>query len=309
MTSSTAVWPPPVGRNSRVALVSPSGPVRTADDISLAETNASELGWIPVATENAVKKIAYFAGSDIERAGDFNAALRDDSIDALWCIRGGYGAMRLLRDVDYDAFSRKPKALIGYSDITALHAAIAARCEVVSFHGPTARGKHSAFSLDSFTRAIIEQKDSCGSWADARTVRPGSVTGRIAGGNLSLVASLIGTPFQIDLTDAILVIEDINEAVYRVDRMMQQLLMSGSLDNCAAIAAGDFTLPSEDNDAVDRSVDEVFFEIADRLGISCISGLPFGHIDDQWTIPLGAQASLDAVKKTLNVITPNNGQI
>lgn len=306
MTSSTAVWPPAVTRNSRVALVSPSGPVRTVDDIAIAERNATDIGWIPVAAEHAAKRNAYFAGTDAERAADVNVALRDDSIDALWCIRGGYGAMRLLDDIDYSAFAKNPKALIGYSDITALHAAIAVHCEIVSFHGPTARGKHSRFSRDSFIRAIVEQTDSCGSWPEARTIRPGTVTGRMVGGNLSLVASLVGTAYQIDITDAILVIEDINEAVYRVDRMMNQLLMSGSLDNCPAIAAGDFTLPADDNDAADRSVDEVFFEIGERLGIPCIAGLPFGHIEDQWTIPLGAQARLDTSAKSLRVITPNN---
>ena len=306
--SSTAVWPPRLLQNSRVALVSPSGPVRASDDIANAEKNARDLGWIPVTAANAAKRTAYFAGTDMERAADVNTALKDDSVDALWCVRGGYGAMRILQDIEYDALSRRPRALIGYSDITALHAAIALRCEVVTFHGPTARGKHSAFSRDSFVRAIIEQTDPCGAWPAARTLKPGMATGRIAGGNLSLVASLVGTPFQIDMTDAILVIEDVNEAVYRIDRMMQQLLLSGSLDNCAGIAAGDFTLPADDDDSVDRSADDVFFEIAERLGIPCLAGLPVGHIDDQWTIPLGAAAVLNADRKNLNVITPNNGQ-
>ena len=308
MTSSTVAWPPPVLPDSRVALVSPSGPVRSQNDMADAERNARELGWNPVAAANAAKRTAYFAGSDLERSLDFNEALQNDSIDAVWCIRGGYGAMRILDALDYAAFLRKPKALIGYSDITAIHAAIAKHCEVVTFHGPTARGNHSEFSRKSFVRAIVQQEDCCGSWPDARTVQPGAVTARMAGGNLSLVASLVGTPFEIDLRDAILVIEDINEAVYRVDRMMQQLLMSGSLDNCAGIAAGDFTLPADDSDAVDRSVDDVFLEVSRRLGIPCLTALPFGHIEDQWTIPLGAMAALDADEKSLRVITPNNGQ-
>ncbi len=305
MKSSIAVWPAPVSVNSRVALVSPSGPVRSARDIGAAEQNARDIGWLPVATANAGKKSAYLAGADIDRASDLNSAFRDESIAALWCVRGGYGAMRILDQLDYDAFVRAPKALIGYSDITALHAAIASRCEVVSFHGPTARGKHSSFSRNSFVRAIIQHQNPCGAWPEARTIRAGTVRGRVAGGNLSLVASLIGTPYQIDLSDAILVIEDINEAVYRVDRMMHQLLLSGSLDKCAGIAAGDFTLPADDNDSADRSVDEVFSEIAERLGIPCLSGIPVGHIEDQWTVPLGADAELDTAEKRLDITTPN----
>jgi muramoyltetrapeptide carboxypeptidase len=279
--------------------------VRTKDDIALAEKNTREIGWLPVTAANAANKAAYFAGGDSERALDMNTAFRDDTIAALWCVRGGYGAMRILDELDFDAFVNKPKALIGYSDITAIHAAIASRCEVVSFHGPTARGKHSDFSRDSFIRAIVTQENSCGAWPTARKLRAGTVSGRLAGGNLSLVASLVGTDYQIDLTDSILVVEDVNEAVYRVDRMMHQLLLSGSLDNCAGIAAGDFTLPADDTDSVDRSTDDVFGEIAERLGIPCITGLPFGHIEDQWTIPLGAAAGLDTDAKRLDVITPN----
>lgn len=303
--STTAVWPAPVAANARIALVSPSGPIRSLDDIAASERNARELNWSPVVTANAAKKAAYLAGEDADRANDLNDAFRDDTIAALWCVRGGYGAMRILDQLDYDAFIKSPKALIGYSDITALHAAIASRCEVVSFHGPTARGTHSGFSRDSFVRAIVRQENSCGTWPAARTIRGGRVKGRIAGGNLSLVAALTGTPYQIDLSDAILVIEDVNEAVYRVDRMMHQLLLSGSLDNCAAIAAGDFTLPADDHDSLDRSVDEVFSEISERLGIPCISGIPVGHIEDQWTVPLGADAELDTEAKRLDIITPN----
>jgi len=306
MTGTAAVWPPPLTRGSRVALVSPSGPVRSPDDIARSEENARALGWIPVATANAGKKSGYFAGTDPERVEDLNAALRDETIDALWCIRGGYGAMRILSEIDYPALIRKPKALIGYSDITALHAALACRCELVSFHGPTARGNHSSFSRESFVRAVVHQTDSCGTWVPARTLTSGQANGKLAGGNLALVASLVGTPFEINLDGAILLVEDINEAVYRVDRMMQQLLLSGALDNCVAIAAGDFTLPADDTDATERPVDDVFSEISHRLGIPCIAGLPFGHVEDQWTIPLGAMANLDADAKSLNVLTPNN---
>lgn len=301
-----ADWPTPLISGSMVALVSPSGPVRTEGDLVNAERNALEMGWKSVRAANAKNKHGYFAGPDQERVLDLNTAICDDTIDALWCVRGGYGAMRLLRDVDYTSLARTPKPIIGYSDITALHAAIARNCEIVSFHGPTARGKLTEFSRESLRRAVVDQTDSCGEWTPARTVNSGVAAGRLSGGNLALVASLTGTGFELDLTDAILVIEDINEAVYRVDRMLHQLVLSGSLDNCAAIAAGDFTLPPDDTDSAERSVDDVLFEIATQLGIPCLSGIPVGHIEDQWTIPMGARATLDADAKTLNVLTPAN---
>ena len=293
----------PLSSGSRVALVAPSGILPDPAHIERAMDNARSLGWEPVLGANVSRLHGYLAGTDAERADDFNRALRDDSVDAVWCIRGGYGAMRILRDIDYPALKANPRPVIGFSDITAIHAALHRECGIVSFHGPTARGELSDFSRESLIRALVERVDPCGVARNARTVAPGKARGRLAGGNLALVASLIGTPWSVDFDGAILVLEDVDEAVYRVDRMMRQLLLAGALSRCAAIVAGDFRPPQGETAEQNRTIDDVFMEVADEAGIPCLAGAPFGHIHDQWTIPLGAQAMVDTDDRSLRIVS------
>ena len=292
----------PLSPGARVALVAPSGILTDAEHIERAMENARSLGWTPVLGENVSRLHGYLAGTDEERLADLNRALRDEDVDAIWCIRGGYGAMRLLPGIDYDALRSHPRPLIGFSDITALHAAIHRECGIVSFHGPTARGEMSDFSRSSFARALIEQTDPCGRVAGGRVLRSGKARGRLAGGNLALVTALIGTPWSVDFDGSILVLEDVDEAIYRVDRMMRQLLLAGALSRCAAIVAGDFRPPSGESSARNRALDDVLREVADEAGIPCLAGAPFGHIDDQWTLPLGASAVLDTDDLSLHVV-------
>ncbi len=292
--------PPLLGVGARVALISPSGPLRDVTELVRAESHARVFGWETVLGPHAMARDGYFAGADVLRAADLAAAIADPSIDGIWCLRGGYGAARLLPGLDLDAIAARPKALIGYSDITALHAAWH-RAGVMSFHGPTARGTLTRFSQSSLKRATIRGEDSAGDAPHATVIRDGTATGRLAGGNLALVASLCGTPWAIDFSDAIIVLEDINEATYRVDRMLTQLRQSGTLDGCVGIAFGHFTNCDTNTDDGARALDDVIREWADTLGVPALLGIPVGHIDEQWTLPLGAVASLDATRRTLRV--------
>jgi muramoyltetrapeptide carboxypeptidase len=292
----------PLGSGARVALVAPSGILRDPSHIERAGDNARSLGWEPVVGDNVSRLHGYLAGTDAERVADLNRAIRDESIDGIWCIRGGYGAMRLLRDIDYSALKSNPRPVIGFSDITAIHSAIHRECGIVSFHGPTARGDLSDFSRDSLTRAVVDQVDSCGVAPGGRVLRQGRARGRLAGGNLALVASLMGTPWSIDFDGAILVLEDIDEAVYRVDRMMRQLLLAGALSRCVAIVSGDFRPPQGESADENRLLDDVLAEVAEEARIPCLAGAPFGHIHDQWTLPLGAMAELDTDDLSLHVV-------
>jgi len=293
----------PLRDGSRVALVAPSGIIPDPAHVTKAEDNVRSLGWIPVTGRNVSRVHGYLAGTDDERIEDLNNAIRDDSIDAIWCIRGGYGAMRLLRDIDYSTLKSNPRPFIGFSDITAFHAAIWKECGIVSFHGPTARGDLTDFSRDSLIRAVVDQTSSCGIAPDARVLTSGKARGRLAGGNLALIASLMGTPWSVDFDGAILVLEDIDEAIYRVDRMMRQLVLAGALSRCVAIVAGDFRPPANETNEQNRFLDEVLGEAAEEAGIPCIAGAPFGHIQDQWTIPLGAIAELDTDSKSLEIVS------
>lgn len=287
---------------ARVALVAPSGPLRSTDELEAATQNARDFGWEPVIAPHALARRGYLAGTDEERGSDLNAALTDPAIDAVWCVRGGYGAMRILAMLDYDALRRRPKAIIGYSDATALHSAISTRAGLVTYHGPTARTSFTDFSRSSFSNALIDQSDSCGVAPGARTLRPGRATGRLVGGNLALLAALVGTPFAPDYSGAILVLEDVGETTYRIDRMLQQLLLSGALSALGGIAFGQFTEGTPAADANSCPLDELLAEVADRAGVPAMAGIPLGHVDDQWTIPLGAMAELDTLQRSLHVV-------
>lgn len=293
--------PPPLRTGARVALVAPAGPVRGQQDIDRAIASVRRMGWTPVLGDHVGKRDGYLAGSDAHRVADFNRFAADESIDAIWCVRGGYGAMRLLDAIDYDVWRRRPKTLIGYSDITALHAAIGRLADTVTYHGPTAREEMSAFSADSLARAVTLERDPCGAADAARTLTSGKAHGRLVGGNLALLAALCGTPYAPSLVNAILVVEDVGEAPYRIDRMLTQLRLCGAFEQVAAIAFGQFTEVPEDATNSHRSVDHVLQETADRLAVPCIAGIPMGHCSAQWTIPLGAMAELDADARTLRV--------
>jgi muramoyltetrapeptide carboxypeptidase len=296
---------PPLVPNARVALVAPAGPLKLPTDLDRAIANTRSMGWEPIVGENVSERESYFAGSDEERLGDLNRALRDDSIDGIWCVRGGYGAMRLLEGVDYDALRRRPKPVIGYSDITALHCAIAVQSDLASIHGPTARSKLTPFSERSLRAAVARTENSCGDAPEARTLVNGRARGRLVGGNLALLSALHGTPYQPVYDGAILVLEDVNEAPYRIERMLLQLRLSGDLRTLAGIAFGSFTNTGEKKDeglGGTRSLVDVLAEAARFAGVPTISGIPLGHINDQWSIPLGMIGELDADEKRLTVL-------
>jgi muramoyltetrapeptide carboxypeptidase len=291
---------------ARVALVAPAGPLQKPEELPRAQENARTLGWKPVVGAHANERKGYLAGHDRHRLNDINRAIRDPKVDAIWILRGGYGLMRILAGIDYDALSRMPKAIIGYSDVTALHAAVQRKCRLITYHGPTAREVLTDFSRDSLERAVMRHADSCGAAPKAREIDAGEAEGRLVGGNLSLLSSLCGTPFMPDLTDGILILEDVNEPVYRIDRMLQQLKLAGVLNGCRAIVFGDCTSCPEEAGGAEAGAgqfDAVLRELAHALGVPCVAGIPVGHIAEQWTIPLGAMATLDTATRTLAVMS------
>ena len=291
----------PLEPGAHVALIAPAGPLQKPEDLPRAQENTRLLGWEPIVGSHATDRAGYLAGNDRDRLNDINRALRDPKIDAIWCLRGGYGVMRILAGIDYDALSRTPKAILGYSDVTALHAAVQRKCRLVTYHAPTAREAMTDLSRDSLRRAVVEKTDSCGVAPNAREINAGAAEGRLVGGNLAVLSALCGTSFAADLSDGILILEDINEPVYRIDRMLQQLKLAGAFNGCRAIAFGECVSCPEDAGGGGRRFDEVLGEIAHSLGVPCLAGIPVGHIAEQWTIPLGATATLDTAKRAITV--------
>ena len=301
-SSETIRHPAPLTSGARVALVAPAGPLRDSSELERAIENARSLGWEPVPSKHVLARRRYLAGSDAERADDLNRAFRDAHIDGVWCVRGGYGAMRLLDRLDYDALSRHSKALLGYSDVSSLHAAVRARCRLVTYHAPTARSDLTPFTRASLTRAVQGEGEPCGHAPNAKTLRGGIARGPLIGGNLAVLTALVGTPYALDTTDAILVLEDVKESVYRIDRLLHQLRMSGAIGRVRGLIFGSFTERPDEDDNDDDALDAVMAEATEWIEGPVLSGVPIGHLDDQWTFPLGAMAELDADAKTLRTV-------
>jgi muramoyltetrapeptide carboxypeptidase len=295
---SALVRPPRLAAGARVALVAPAGPLAGPEDIDRAIANVRAFGWEAVVGAHALDRTGYFAGTDDHRWRDLASALADPAIDAIWCLRGGYGAMRLLPRLDLAALSARPRPLIGFSDITALHAAWQ-RAGVVSYHGPVAREVLPPLSVQSLAAALAGAGQPAGVAPEASTVRSGSATGRLAGGNLALIGALAGTPWAVSFDGALAVFEDVGEATYRVDRLLTQLRLAGAFHGCRGVVFGHFT-ERRDDDA-SRALADVLAEFADALAVPTILGAPVGHLQAQWTLPLGAVATLDADARTLHV--------
>jgi muramoyltetrapeptide carboxypeptidase len=317
MRSKAPIRPPRLARGSRVALVAPAGPLLERDDLTRAEALCRALGYEPLLGPNTAQRYGYFAGTDEQRLADLNDALRDPDVGAIWCIRGGYGVTRILDQVDFDALARRPRPLIGYSDITAVLNAALHHAGVVTFHAPMARVSMPPFSRWHFER-VLASPEPAGRLGrlpappdvlvprDNRitALRPGVAEGPLMGGNLSLIQCLVGTPHLPELDGAILFLEDVGEDLYRVDRMLAHLRMVGVLGRLAGIAVGRFTELNRGMSDGALGFDEVLATYFLPLGIPVAYGFPVGHIDDQWTLPIGVRARLDAGAGELELLEP-----
>jgi muramoyltetrapeptide carboxypeptidase len=261
----------------------------------------------------------YLAGTDDERADELNRAIRDPSIRGVFVVRGGFGLTRIVDRLDYEALRRDPKVIVGYSDVTGLHVAVARKCRLITFHAPmagrvTATGADPSFADRSFRdmllvtptapRRTIPVPDG----TRVTTVTGGRCEGRLMGGNLSLICATLGTPYAIDATDAVLFIEDINERPYRVDRMLAHLRLAGVLDDVAGVVVGRFTCDEYEGEkklADERQQREVVLEYCRALGCPVVADFPCGHVRDNATLPLGARVALDADAGTLDVLEPS----
>jgi muramoyltetrapeptide carboxypeptidase len=306
------ILPPRLTPGARVALVAPSGPVPEGDSQSRAEANCALLGLEPVVMPSSGNRWGYLAGTDDERASDLNCALTDPDIDAVWCLRGGSGLNRIVDRIDFAAFARHPKVVLGYSDITVLLLALWTKAGVVTFHGPVARAPMGPFVQSHLDRMLFRAAAAGTLEYDTEmppdvaepivTITPGIARGRLIGGNLSLLQALAGTEYFPDLDGAILFLEDVHEAVYRIDRMLAQLRLSGALRRLAGVIIGRITeIPRQAGDDA-FGLAGLWQEYFGSLGIPVASGFPIGHIDSQWTLPIGVMAELDATNRRVTVL-------
>ncbi|WP_226704270.1 S66 peptidase family protein [Microbulbifer elongatus] len=295
-----------------VGLVTPASNAWEDEDIRFAGDVVRSLGFKVKEGKHLYRRTQYLAGPDAARAEDFNRMFADKDVDAVFCLRGGYGTPRILPMLDYQLIRNNPKVLLGYSDITALLNAIYHRSGVVTFHGPIAAQNFTDYTLAEYQKVLVhgERPVPLGAPPPFETA-PGRVEnrnritrfaggrarGRLIGGNLSLMATLVGTPFEPDYRGKILFLEDVSEAPYRVDRMLTQLWLAGKLQQVAGIVFGKFT--DADSSGNTFSMEHVLRERTADLGVPVVRGLMIGHVKDQTTVPVGAMAELDGDAGTL----------
>ena len=284
-----------------MALVAPAGPVN-AERLKASQERCVELGLEPIVYPAALEQQRFLAGPDEHRLRDLQTAFDADDIDAVWALRGGYGTTRILSRLDLSVMRRSPKPFIGFSDNTAIHVRMYAHA-LASFHGPHPGAAFPVETGAAFHKVLFEC-DPAG-YLPQRSEDPiprALVSGRceapLIGGNLSLLAALCGTANALHADGCLLFIEDIAEPAYRVDRMLTQLRSAGALDGVTGIAFGRFTeQPSEEGEAIES----VMREHAQQLGVPAAADFPFGHVDHNWTLPVGVRAKLDADSATLEI--------
>jgi muramoyltetrapeptide carboxypeptidase len=295
-----------------IGIVAPGSPPPDPADIDRYAFAIQKLGFQPKLAPNVRQRLGYLAGDDASRASDLMGMFADDSVKAIICVRGGYGSARLLGMLDLGFIRRHPKIFIGFSDITALHCALQMRSRLVTFHGPTLNtditdSSPSAFSIQSLLKTVMQPSAPGSICGDAQKnisiLKSGTATGPLVGGNLSVLSTLIGTPFQPRFKDAIFFFEDVSEPPYHFDARLTQLLNAGLLQQVAGVAVG------TNKDCIDpdaaktkeyqQSLDDVLRDRLLPLGVPVVSGLPFGHVRDNATLPMGLQATLDGVNGDL----------
>ncbi len=309
------IKPPRLKSGDKLGIVAP-GSYISEEELQDSIKNLNQLGFETTHSEKILLQSGYFAGSDKDRADDLMEKFLDKSVKGIVCARGGYGCSRILPMLDYDVIRSNPKILIGYSDITALLYGIYQKSGLITFHGPVGTSSFNDYSVDNFKRVLMNPERSktfknSTSGEDENvygvtSIVKGKGKGRLVGGNLSIMVSLIGTEYDVDYSGKIIFIEEVGEEPYRVDRMLTQLIQAGKFDHAAGIMMGIFRKceVKENSDLTAKSFN-LMEVLQDRFGnfkIPVVYGMSFGHVKDKFTIPFGALAELDADKHTFTLL-------
>ena len=281
-------------RGDRVGVVAPGFAVRP-EALDSGLIALARRGFVAVPGSHLRDVDGYFAGDDAARAADLDAAIAGAEARAIWFARGGYGTARLLDRIDLGRLVRRPKLLLGYSDVTALAGALLARTSAVCLHAPFVAelGKPETFHAPSLAAAlagrVVRRKVR-----RADVMRAGRASGRLMGGNLTVLVHLLGTPHMPSLRGAVLFVEEAGEEAYRIDRLLTHLRMARAFDGVRAVLVGQILAPAAKREFPgDRDVASVLRDALLPLGVPVVTGIPVGHGKGKWTIPIGGSASID----------------
>lgn len=284
-----------------IGLVSPATTV-SYEAIEWAKENVLKLGFNYKLGRNAHRQYGYFAGTDEQRAADINAMFADKNVDAIWCLKGGWGCARILDLLDFDLIRANPKIIIGYSDITSLLNAINSQTNMMTFHGPNAIYGESEYS-EKYLFDILMNRENTVIYnhedAEVKTITGGKAKGALVGGNLTVITSIIGSPYLPSFKNKILFLEDVSEPAYKVDRMMTQLTISGLLSQVKGVVFGTCSKCVGSEEAF--TVEQIIHQHLKPLNVPAFSGASIGHILHKMTLPIGGQVIIDADSFTIEV--------
>ncbi len=304
------ILPPSLQPGARIGLIAPSSPIYEEENRQKAIQLLHDMGFSVIVGQSVNEQRGYLSGSDAVRANDVNCMFQDPDIDAIVCLRGGYGAARLLPMLDYEAIRKNPKPFVGFSDITALHCAFQVKCGLVTFHGPMA-GTHTMVGLreeksrSGWLRAMSEAcplgKMENPDGTAFEIFREGEAEGILLGGNLTVLNNLIGTEYLPDFDGKLLLLEDVGEKPYRIDAMLTQFRNTGLFDKCAGFILGDFTDCEAEPNKPTLTLQEIFSELLPK-DKPILQSVHAGHGKDKITLPLNIPYRICG--KTLTALTP-----
>jgi len=293
-------------KGATLGLVAPASPIYIESQFDTMISNLQALEYELKLGKHIKDRNGYLAGNDKDRAQDVMDMFLDNDVDAILCTRGGYGCNRILPLLDYDLIKSNPKPLIGFSDITSLHMAIQHKTGLVTFHGPVGKSEWTEFTVNAWDKVLIEGEKSKfitpNDQEDSFIINSGIASGKLLGGNLTVLTSMIGSDYLPDFNGAILFLEDIGEDVYRIDRMLTQLKLAGILEQLNGLVFGKCTDCSSGPNSL--SLKDVFDDHLSLLDIPAFYGAMISHEDDNITLPVGIQATLNANEKSISLLEP-----
>jgi muramoyltetrapeptide carboxypeptidase len=312
------ILPRRLSTGDTVGLVAPASATFQSVDVAIARESLEGLGLKVRIGAHVLARHGYLSGTDKERAADINRFFADDSVRAVLPIRGGWGSSRVLPHLDFEVIRRNPKVVLGYSDITALHLAIHARTGLVTFHGPNGMGRWDAWSVDYLQRVLFSAEAVTFANLNAlsdrnsltqiehrvQTITPGIARGRLIGGNLTVMTAILGSPYVPSTDGAILFLEDVGEDLYRIDRMFTQLKLAGMLDRIGGFVFGTCAECGPGEGFASLTLEELFADHIKPLAVPAWFGAMIGHQTPQWTVPVGADAEIDAAAGTIRLLAP-----
>jgi len=306
ITNNTLIKPDYLKKGDTVAIVAPSGVLKNYDTyINKAKKLLKDWELNVVIGENVFKDDGHFAGTDKQRTSDFQAALDNKSIKAIWCARGGYGTMRIIDNLNYEKFKENPKWIIGYSDITAIHNDIHNK-NSESIHGMMCKSLEEVNineddSVKLLKKTLFGEKLSYNIEGNKYNIE-GQASGQLVGGNLTLLHCLLGSNSSINTDGKILFIEDLGEYLYHIDRMLYSMKRAGYFDNCKGLIVGDFTDLRTNTTPFGRNLKELIIEIVKEYNFPVSFGFPAGHGDKNYPLILGREIKFDVSKEKTNII-------